>query len=84
MKKNYLIKILYPHKTYKYQTHSIRRFLKKTRTIGFHNPSIRVYLKVGYGKQENWQGKKENFYNEGYYENPPDFESALYAFVEED
>ena len=83
MKKSFLIKVFYPHEIYKYQTHFIRRFLKKTRTTKWQNTPIKVFLKVSYGREENWQDKKENFYNDGYYENRSDFELALNAFVEE-
>jgi hypothetical protein len=65
------------------KTHSKRRFLNKTRLINWKIYTIKVYLKVSYGKGLNVFNKLVNFSNEGVYENRADFEEALAVFTED-
>jgi hypothetical protein len=64
------------------QTHSIRRFSHRIRTINWQNKPFKVYLRVNYGKELNHKGKYENFYNHGTYKTKTELLQALNAFTE--
>lgn len=55
------------------RTHSIRRFLNRTRTIKWQKEHFNVYLRVSY---------KKGFYNDGDYQYKKDFWLAFYVFTE--
>lgn len=59
-----------------------RRFLNKLALINFENGSIKVYLRVDYGKGKDVKGKIVDFYNDGWYENRQSLIQALVAFKE--
>ena len=67
----------------RYETHSIRRFYNKVRTINWGKSHPSVYLRVSYGKLLSNFGKYENFWNDGVYDNKEDFMLALNAFTED-
>lgn len=74
-KRNFTLRVRNQDKEVSYiKTHSIRRFLPKTRLINWENKTLDVYLRVSYGK---------GFFNSGTYNNKKDFEMALAAFLEE-
>ena len=64
------------------QTHSIRRFYHRIRTIKWQTGIETVCLRVSYGKSLDIFGKMTNFYNDGDYKNKNDLLLALEAFVE--
>lgn len=64
-------------------TRSKRRFYNRIGTINWHDGGIKVYLRINYGKIFTNTGKKENFWNDGEYENENDFNLALKAFLED-
>lgn len=66
----------------RYQTHSKRRFYNRMRTINWKDKPSRVYLRVSYGKGLTNFGKKETFYNDGWYKNKQELLFALNAFTE--
>jgi hypothetical protein len=66
------------------QTHSLRVFLNRARTINWQNPHILVGLRVSYGKYEDVFGKMVTFYNEGEYDKKKDFALAANAFINAD
>jgi hypothetical protein len=68
-------------KSAKCQTHSIRRFSHRTRSIKWQNDQS-VYLRVNYGKDINNQGKTVSFYNDGEYQTKAELIAALDAFIE--
>jgi len=68
----------------RYQTRSVRRFLKKIRTINWEKLNIEVYVKVSYGKKKDVHGKLVTFYNDGVYDSKQDFIQAINAFLEND
>jgi len=65
----------------KCQTHFIRRFSHRTRSIKWQNGQS-VYLRVNYGRGINNQGKTVLFCNEGEYTTKAELVSALNAFTE--
>lgn len=65
------------------RTHSIRRFADSLRTINWEGGLTAAFLRVNYGKREDWQGKVTDFYNEGEYETKEDLWLAFNAFKEE-
>lgn len=68
----------------KCQTHSIRRFYHRLRTIKWQIGHTKVYLRVCYGKSRNIYNQLVNFNNEGEYDNQIDLFNALEAFTEQD
>lgn len=69
--------------TRKCQTHSVRRFLNRLRTINWKDDQISVYLKIYYGRHKDNFGKIVPFYNDGEYENKKDLWKAFNAFYDE-
>lgn len=81
---NYTFRMIRDGKTIdRCQTHSKRRFYNKIRTINWQNSSLKVYLRVSYGKQECNQRCVCNFYNDGWYNSKEELMSALNAFAAE-
>ncbi len=79
---NFTYKVVRNGKTVaKCQTHSVRRFFHKTRSIKWQNGQS-VYLRVSYGKGLNNRGEKVQFYNEGEYTTKEELIAALDAFTE--
>jgi len=66
------------------RTHSLRVFLDRTRLYKWQKSMFKVYLKVGYGKQEDYFGKIMPFSNEGTYTDKKDFAMAANAFINAD
>ena len=81
-KRNYTLKIFHGQKVERYETHSIIRFLRKTRTIKWLDSMVKVYVKVYYGMDKDVFDRKSHFYNDGTYTNKKDFDFALNAFLE--
>jgi len=82
-KRNYIIKVFYGAKVERHESSKLRRFLYYTRLIPWQIKDLKVYLKVIYGKQEDWSGKLVTFYNDGIFKNKKDFKLALNEFLEE-
>ena len=74
---NYLVKA----NGQRYETTSIRRFLNHVRTIRWLKSTV-AHLRVSYGKDKDYKGHWQNFYNDGDYTNKQDFTLALKAFLE--
>lgn len=82
---NFTFKVIKNNKVIqKCQTHSVRRFINRLRTINWQNVGLKVYLRVNYGKHEDNFGKKVTFYNDGLYESKEDLWCTFNAFKEED
>lgn len=72
-KKNYTLKILEDGKVVSYiSTHAQRRFTTHLASINFENRSLKIYLKVFYGKKKDWYGKLSTFYNDCWVTNKND------------
>ncbi len=83
-KPNFTFRVIKNGKTIdKCQTHSIRRFYNRIRTINWKNGTEKVYLRVSYGKGINTFGRVTNFYNDGIYETKKDLLYALSTFTED-
>lgn len=86
-KRNLFFKIIKNGRTVdKCQTHSLRRFRNKIRTINWKDLKKNggeVYLKVNYGKHLDNFGKRTTFINDGVYEDKESFFLALNAFLED-
>lgn len=67
----------------KCQTHSIRRFCRRIRSIKWQKEQS-VYLRVYDGRVLNNFGKMVAFYNDGYYQTRGELLGALSAFTEKD
>lgn len=81
---NFTLKIFKNNRTIqRVQTHSIRRFHNRLRTINWKERGLKVYLRVSYGRHKDVFGKKITFYNEGFYENKDDLWNTLEAFRSE-
>ena len=65
----------------KCQTHSIRRFCRKVRSIKWQNGQS-VSLRVNYGKALNNFGEMVAFHNDGDYQTKSGLLEALSAFTE--
>jgi len=65
----------------KCQTHSLRRFYHRIRSIKWQNGRS-VYLRVNYGKSLNNQGRVAAFYNDGDYQTRGELLRALATFTE--
>ena len=79
MKRNYTLKI---NGASIIKTHSIIRFLRKTRLIKWGNKPVEVFVRVYDGRYKDVFGKMIDFFNEGTYANKKDFDLALTAFLE--
>ena len=80
---NYTVKVYKNNKMVQmHRTHKIRRFLKNIRLIKFEDEGLKVYIKVGYGKHLDVNGKMTHFHNDGDYDNKEDFWWAFNAFTE--
>ena len=66
----------------KCQTHSIRRFFNKIRSLKWQNGVEKVYLRMNYGKRKCVSGCVCSFYNDGEYNTKKDLFFALSAFTE--
>lgn len=64
------------------QTHSIRLFVSRLRTIKWKGGVSKVYLRVSYGEHEGVFGKMSTFINEGDYENKKGLWQSFRAFTE--
>ena len=79
---NFTYKVIKNGKTAaKCQTHSIRRFFHRIRSIKWQNGQS-IYLRVNYGRGINNQGKTVPFHNEGEYTTKAELTVALNAFTE--
>jgi len=67
----------------KCQTHSIRRFYHRIRTVKWQKGQS-VYLRVNYGKALNNRGEITTFHNDGDYQTKGELLGALAAFTEKD
>lgn len=82
-KRNYTLKLIENHRMIdRYQTHSIRLFKSRLRSIKWGKNLFKVYIRVSYGKHKDVFGKMTYFINEGYYENKKDLWLAFNAFTE--
>lgn len=82
-KLNYTLKVFKKNKlVQRLETHSIRCFYNKVRTIKWHSGHSRVYLRVNYGNHLSGRNKIESFWNDGDYYNQKDLWQALEAFTE--
>lgn len=80
---NYLFKVFINGKmTERYETKKLSRFLWKLRLINWQISGLRVYLRVSSGRSLENHGRLADFYNDGTYNNRPDFNQALAAFLE--
>lgn len=68
--------------TERYETKKFRRFLRKLKLINWQILSIKVYLRVGYGRSLENHGRLADLYNDGYYTTKAEFDSSLAAFLE--
>jgi len=81
---NFTYKVIRNDKiTAKCQTHSLRRFYHRIRTIKWQKGQS-VYLRVNYGKALNNRGEITTFHNDGDYQTKGELLGALAAFTEKD
>lgn len=71
-------------KVQRLQTHHYRKFLEGLKQIKWENRSLKIYLRVNYGKHKDVWGKLSEFYNDGWYENKEDFWLAFNNFKDEE
>ncbi len=84
MKRNYTLKVKKDGKmVQRLSSHSLRIFLRETRTINFLKHDIEVYIRVFYGNSLCIQGCICPTFNDGWYKTRKDLDFAVKAFLDE-